>query len=123
MARRWASICGSSTSTHSSDRNAVMKTAVAIAVGIVVSLSVSSPTFAQVQRSGSDAATRLMQQMQQLSGEKAALKTENDQLKKQVEQLQGELKQAKTGREQLEAKLRNAQAASQRSAADAQTQE
>ena len=100
-----------------------MKTPLAIAIGFVLTATVADVGHAQVQRSGSDAATRLMQQMQQLSTEKSALKSENDQLKKQVEQLQGELKQAKAARDEVQAKARNLQASAQRSASDAQTQE
>ncbi|MES1196577.1 MAG: hypothetical protein ABUL58_06500 [Steroidobacter sp.] len=52
---------------------------------------------AQTQRSGNDA-TRVMQQLQQISAEKTRLQSENDAMKKQLEELKARL--AKTGADQ-----------------------
>ena len=89
----------------------------------VLGVGATQLSHAQVQRSGGDAATRVMQQLQQVSAEKASLQAENERLKKDLERVQGELKQANAGRVALEAKNRQLQGATQRSTADAQTQE
>lgn len=81
------------------------------------------PLQAQVQRSGGDAATRVMQQLQQVTAERATLQNENTRLQQEVAALQAELKQAKAARDAAEAKTRNLQAAAQRPSVDPQAEE
>ena len=60
-------------------------------------ISLTSIAGAQTQRSGNDA-TRVMQQLQQVSAEKTRLQTENDALKKQLEEVKA--KASKAGADQ-----------------------
>jgi len=60
-------------------------------------LLIGSFSEAQTQRSGNDA-TRVMQQLQQVTAEKTRLQAENDAMKKQLEELKAKL--AKSGADQ-----------------------
>lgn len=84
---------------------------------VLAALLVTVAAEAQTQRSGADPSTRLVQQVQQLTADKATLQSENERLKKELESAKAELKQANAGRTALEAKARNLQAAASRSTA------
>jgi len=64
---------------------------------LISSAFISHVCEAQTQRSGNDA-TRVMQQLQQVTAEKTRLQTENDAMKKQLEEMKAKL--AKTGADQ-----------------------
>lgn len=64
-------------------------------------LIVSSPALSQTERSG-NADARVMQQLQQVTVERAALQTENAKLKEEAEKLRKELQQASAAKTSLE---------------------
>ncbi|HEX2584902.1 MAG TPA: hypothetical protein VHL14_07210 [Steroidobacteraceae bacterium] len=64
---------------------------------LVPSLFIGSFSEAQTQRSGNDA-TRVMQQLQQVTAEKTRLQSENDAMKKQLEEMKAKL--SKSGADQ-----------------------
>lgn len=74
-------------------------------VGWVVAALVlaSSAALAQSERSG-NADARVMQQLQQVSGERVALQSENAKLKQEIEQLKQDLQQASTAKTALESR-------------------
>lgn len=75
---------------------------------------------AQVQRSGGNSDARVLQQMQQLTSEKAALQAENDRLKQQLEQAKGQLQKSASSTKELENRNRALQAAAGRDTASSQ---
>jgi cell division septum initiation protein DivIVA len=75
--------------------------------------------FAQTQRTGDNNA-RALQQLQQLSSERAQLKAENDKLKQEVESLKKQLTTSTSGQTSLEQRLKNAEASAARDAASNQ---
>lgn len=75
-----------------------MKARVTIAALLVLAASLS---FAQTERSG-NADARVMQQLQQLTAERAALQSENARLKQDLDKARKEVEQASTGRKALE---------------------
>jgi len=68
-----------------------------ITLMLILTSFVAANVHAQTQRTGSDVA-RVMQQLQQVSADKARLQTENDALKKQLEELK--TKASKAGADQ-----------------------
>jgi chromosome segregation ATPase len=73
-------------------------------VCLVVALMAAPCGHAQTQRSGGGESQRLMQQYQQLAGEKAALQAQVTQLKKDLDGAQSELAAAKKERDALKAR-------------------
>lgn len=61
----------------------------------------ASPAFAQTERSG-NADARIMQQLQQMSSERAALQADNAKLKQELDQLKKDLQQAASAKASLE---------------------
>ena len=86
-----------------------------IAIALLASATTAS---AQTQRSGSDA-TRAMQQVQQLTGERAALQSENAKLKEQLDKARKDLDKATAEKTALENKLRAGAATAGREEASA----
>lgn len=77
-----------------------------IVAPIAVMFAVAAlPVGAQTQRSGS-ADARVMQQLQQVSSERAALQAENAKLKEQLEQMKKDLQKASSGKTALENRAR-----------------
>jgi chromosome segregation ATPase len=73
---------------------------------IAVLLAVSTTTsFAQTERSG-NADARVMQQLQQLTSERAALQADNAKLKQDLEKVRKELEQAAAGKKALEGRTK-----------------
>lgn len=73
-------------------------------VTFLAALSILSwPALAQVERSG-NADARVMQQLQQMSGERAALQVENAKLKQDLEAVRKELQQATAAKTSLESR-------------------
>lgn len=73
---------------------------IAILGAVLLALPVAA-AFAQTERSG-NADARVMQQLQQITSERAALQAENAKLKQDLEKVRKELEQASTGRKALE---------------------
>lgn len=69
--------------------------------------------FAQTERSG-NADARVMQQLQQLTSERASLQAENAKLKQDLEKARKELEQATTGRKALEGRAKALEASATR---------
>ena len=80
------------------------------------------PALAQTERSG-NADARVMQQLQQLSNERAALQAENASIKQELEQLKKDLAKASSGRTALENRARAAEATANRGQASSQQAE
>jgi SMC interacting uncharacterized protein involved in chromosome segregation len=76
-----------------------------IALSVCTAVATSSSAFAQTERSG-NADTRVMQQLQQISSERAALQAENAKLKQELEQARKDLQKASSGRAALESRAR-----------------
>jgi chromosome segregation ATPase len=81
----------------------------------IVLLALSLTAQGQTERSG-DANARAMQQLQQLSGERAQLKVENDKLKQEVESLKKQLTTATSGQAALQQKLKTTESSAARDA-------
>lgn len=79
---------------------------------ILLTLPIAAP-FAQTERSG-NADARVMQQLQQLTSERAALQSENARLKQDLEKVRKELDQASTGRKALENRAKALEASANR---------
>lgn len=79
----------------------------------VAAMSATVPAAAQTERSG-NADARVVQQLQQLSVERAALQSENARLKEDVERLKKDLEKAGSGRAALEQRARAAEATANR---------
>ena len=96
-----------------------MRSKVAIPT-LLAAISLASLTaHAQVERSG-DANARVMQQLQQLSGERMQLKSENDKLKSEVEDLKKQLSGTTSGQSSLQQRLKTAEANAAREAVSSQ---
>jgi cell division septum initiation protein DivIVA len=80
---------------------------------------VNAPALAQTQRTG-DTNARAMQQLQQLSSERAQLKAENDKLKQETEQLKKQLASATSEQSSLQQKLKTTEASAAHDAASNQ---
>jgi chromosome segregation ATPase len=86
-------------------------------------LFIGAPAVAQTARSGNTDA-RVMQQLQQITGEKTALQAENTELKRQVEQLRKDLATASSAKSLAENKAKALQAnASRGEQSDKQAEE
>lgn len=84
---------------------------------------VTSPVGAQTQRSG-NADARVMQQLQQMSSERAALQAENAKLKEQLAQMKKDLDKAASGKVAIENRARQLEASAGRGeAASKQSEE
>ena len=71
------------------------------ALGAILLTLPITASFAQTERSG-NADARVMQQLQQLTSERAALQSENARLKQDLEKVRKDLDQASAGRKALE---------------------
>lgn len=85
-------------------------------------LMLASVAMAQTERSG-NADARVMQQLQQMSSERAALQAENAKLKEDLQRVQKELDKASSGRAALENRARFAEASASRGEASGQQAE
>ena len=90
-------------------------------VGLVL-LAATATVQAQTQRSGGSDA-RAMQQVQQLSGERAALQSENAKLKEDLEKARKDLEKATADKTSLENKIKAGAAEAGRDAASAKQSE
>jgi chaperonin cofactor prefoldin len=75
---------------------------------VVILLLAGGGALAQTERSG-NADARVMQQLQQLTGERQALQSENTKLKQEIEQLKKDLQKASAGTAALESRARVAE--------------
>jgi chromosome segregation ATPase len=88
-------------------------------IGVLIVCMAAAPAgLAQTERSG-NADARVMQQMQQLSAERVALKAENDRLKLELEQAKAELSKASAGKAAIENRARSLEANASRGDASA----
>lgn len=88
------------------------KNSIAVLGAILLTLPVAAP-FAQTERSG-NADARVMQQLQQISSERASLQAENARLKQDLEKVRKELEQASAGRKALENRAKSLEASASR---------
>ncbi|HKU16671.1 MAG TPA: hypothetical protein VJQ52_19925 [Steroidobacteraceae bacterium] len=88
-----------------------MKLLHAVAIATALTLATQC-VFAQTQRTG-NADARVLQQVQQLSAERAALQTENANLQQELERARAELEKSKAGAAALEKRTRTLEAGAQ----------
>lgn len=84
-----------------------------LSIGAVILLSVALPAAAQVERSG-NADARVMQQLQQVSGERAALQKENAKLQQELDQLKKDNTKLGAVKSTLEGRAKTLEAAANR---------
>lgn len=87
-----------------------MKARATVAAVLVLA---ATAAFAQTERSG-NADARVMQQLQQLTSERASLQADNAKLKQDLEKVRKELEQATAGRKSLEGRAKALEAAADR---------
>lgn len=88
-----------------------------LVVACAVVLAAAAPAYAQVERSG-NADARVMQQLQQVSGERTALQKENAKLQLEIDQLKKDNAKLSSGRTALEGRAKALEAAALRSRSD-----
>lgn len=98
-----------------------MRIRAGVFLAVTLALTASSAS-SQTERSG-NADARVMQQLQQLSNERAALQAENAQMKQELERLKQDLVKASSGRAALENRARAAEANASRGQATSQQTE
>ena len=87
-----------------------MNTRLSPTIGLLACLLALQSAFAQTERTGSDT-TRVMQQLQQLTNERAALQTDNNKLKLEIESLKAQVGKLEGEQGALQRKAQTSEAA------------